>query len=163
MSERARPGDPSQPSDETDRPVKRFDGPFRFRGYYDQEPDGICQVRVFQRGAASPVIVLSEDPANPTTSITNLMEYLAPEVIRRFCPERFEHDEPVILLEHYPEARSQRGRITHEETWDRVSFASWTPRPAWLGGHERLSLGEPEWQRLPLEEVDRLIGPAAPG
>ncbi len=103
-------------------------------------------------------MVLSEDPANPSTSITNAMEFLAPEAIRHFCPERFEWDEVVVLLEHYPEERDRRGRLGRRPSWDRVSFASWAPRKVRFGRQERLSLGEPEWHSLPLTEVEQLIG-----
>ncbi len=167
MGERLNPGDffkehndwQSPPElGETSEPVKLYDGPFRYRGFHDREPQAVCRVRLFHRGNETPVMVLSEDPANPSTSITNAMEFLAPEAIRHFCPERFEWEEVVVLLEHYPEERDKRGRLGHRATWDRVSFASWAPRKVWFGGQERLSLGEPEWRPLPVEEVAHLIG-----
>jgi hypothetical protein len=139
-------------------PVKRFDGEFRFRGLNDREARGVCRLRLFERGGEAPVLVLTELPDNPSSSVTNTMEFLAPEAIRAFCPGRFEHEEPVVLLEHYPEERTPSGRIAHEETWDRVSFRSWAPRRVWYGGQERLSFGEPDWRRLPIEEVIGLIG-----
>ena len=101
---------------------------------------------------------LALDPANPSTSITNAMEFLAPEAILQFCPERFEWDEVVVLLEHYPEERDKRGWLGRRATWDRVAFDSWAPRRVWFGGQERLSLGEPEWRPMPAEEVAALIG-----
>jgi hypothetical protein len=86
------------------------------------------------------------------------MEFLACELIRDLMPERFEALEQVIILEHYEAQRDARGRIVHQETWDRVSFASWAPRRVWIGGQERLSLGAPEWRPLPREAVLVLIG-----
>ena len=167
MGERLHPGDP--PEGHGGRPTppeagapggppKLHDGPFRYRGFHDREPAAVCRVRLFRRDGDTPVMVLSEDPANPSTSITNAMEFLAPEAIRAFCPDRFEHEEPVVLLEHYPEQRSPRGKILHEETWDRVSFASWRPRRVWYGGQERLSFGEPDWRHVPVDAVVALIG-----
>ncbi len=131
---------------------------YSFRGVWDSEPDGICRVRVFYRGEATPVLVISEHPENRSTSVTNSMEFLACEIIRDLMPERFEELEPTIILEHYEEQRDARGRIVHEETWDRVSFESWAPRRVWLGGQERLSFSAPEWRHLPREEVMALIG-----
>ena len=40
----------------------------------------------------------------------------------------------------------------------RVLFASFTPRPAWVGGVQRLRLGEPTWRHLRKTDVDQLIG-----
>ncbi len=93
MGERLNPGDffkehndwQSPPElGETSEPVKLYDGPFRYRGFHDREPQAVCRVRLFHRGNETPVMVLSEDPANPSTSVTNAMEFLAPEAIRHF-------------------------------------------------------------------------------
>lgn len=139
-------------------PVKLYDGEFRYRGTWDREPEGVCQVRLVHRGNETPVMVFTEMAENASTSITNMAEILTAEAIRRFCPERFEFEEPAIVLEHYPEELTPRGTVGRKETWDRVSFASWSPRRVWLGGQERVSLGEPEWRHLPTEEVAALIG-----
>ena len=165
MGERLNPGDFYKERNDWEapeatgtEPVKLFDGPFRYRGFHDREPTAVCRVRLFHRGNETPVMVLSEDLANPSTSITNAMEFLAPEAIRHFCPERFEWSEVVVLLEHYPEERDRRGRLGRRASWDRVSFDSWAPRRVRFGGQERLSLGEPGWQPMPLAEVEELIG-----
>ena len=167
MGERPNPDDFSEPHNEwesppelgeTSLPVKLYDGAFRFRGTWDAEPEGVCRVRLFHRGNEPPVLFLSELPENASTSVTNAMEVLAAEAIRHLCPERFEFPEPAIVLEHYPEERDRRGRIGRKATWDRVSFGSWSPRKVWLGGRERVSLGEPKWHPIPRTEVEQLIG-----
>ena len=157
MSEYLRPSDffKEEPRPE---PVKVIDEEYRFKGMWDREPEAVCRLRLYQRGEETPVLVISELPENESTSVTNMMEHLAPEAIRDVRPERFEHLEPVVLIEHYPEIRDPRGQIVHEETWDRVSFASWAPRKVWIGGQERLSFGAPEWRSMPPEEVTALIG-----
>ncbi len=106
MGERLHPGDFSKERNDWEapeatgtEPVKLYDGPFNYRGFHDREPAPVCRVRLFHRGNGTPVLVLSEDPANPSTSVTNAMEFLAPEAIRHLCPERFEWAEPVVLLE----------------------------------------------------------------
>jgi hypothetical protein len=139
--------------------TKLIDELHRFRGSFDREPEGVCWLRVFGRGGESPVVVLAELDANASTSVTNLAEILAAEVIARHMPHRFEYDEPAVVLEHYPERRHQKsGKVVHAATWDRVTFETWAPRRIFLGGQERVSLGAPAWRRLPGDEVARLIG-----
>src|SRR5688500_3340016 len=128
----------------------------RFRGYWSD--GGICRIRVFEAAGLIPVIVCSEREENQNTSVTNLAEYLAAEVIGRLFPARFEDPEPCIWVEHYPGRRDPRRNIIGRAEFDRVTFASWTPRACWLGGVQRTRLGEPEWHRLTPEAVAALIG-----
>jgi hypothetical protein len=115
-------------------------------------------VRLFREPGQTPVIVMSELPQNRSTSVTNLAEHLAPELVRRHFPHRFEEIPPAIFLEHYVEERTPRGRLGRKATWDRLSFHSWTPRRVWLSGQERLSFGDPHWEHLPEHDVETLIG-----
>jgi hypothetical protein len=102
------------------------------------------------------VVVCSEFGACPASSVTATAAVLAAEVIARHFPHRFEEPEPVVWIEHLPD---RRGRPELAE-YDRVSFATWTPRRVWLGGRARVSLGAPAWRPLPRHEVAALIGDA---
>ncbi len=130
----------------------------RYRGTWDQEPKGSCWVRVFAEDGQTPVIVMSELPQNTSTSVTNMAEYLAPELIKRHVPHRFEELPPAIFLEHYVEERTPAGRLGRKATWDRLSFHSWALRRVWLSGQERISFGDPHWEHLPEHEVAALLG-----
>lgn len=129
-----------------------------FRGTWDREPHGVCWVRVFEEDGQTPVIVMSELPQNTSTSVTNMAELLAPELIQRHFRHRFEEDPPAIFLEHYVEERTPQGRLGRKATWDRLSFHSWTPRRVWLSGQERISFGDPHWEHLPEHDVETLLG-----
>lgn len=126
MSERERP----LPSERLLGPLpKVHDAPYAYRGTWDAEPEGVCRLRIFAQEGRTPVMVCSELPENPSTSITNLAEILAAELIACYLPHRFEEMEPVVWLEHYPAEPDPRGRAARRPTWDRVSFSSWrTPR-----------------------------------
>ena len=100
---------------------------------------------------------MAEHPDNPSTSVTNMAELLAAELIQRHFPQRFDFEPPAILLEHYP-TEHHRGRVARKPTWDRLTFHSWAPRRVWLGGQERLAFGEPEWRSMPEDEVEALLG-----
>ncbi len=63
-------------------------------------------MRVFEEAGQTPVIVMGELPQNTSTSVTNMAEYLAPELIQRHFPRRFEELPPAIFLEHYVEERT---------------------------------------------------------
>ena len=69
---------------------KTADYLYAFRGTFDREPHGVCWVRVFEEVGQTPVIVMGELPQNTSTSVTNMAEYLAPELIQRHFPHRFE-------------------------------------------------------------------------
>jgi hypothetical protein len=80
---------------------------YAYRGYHSE--GGICRVRIFEQEGSVPVIIVSELTENTNTSITNMCEYLACEIIRAHFPQGFEEEEPVIWIEHYerdPEAGS---------------------------------------------------------
>ena len=150
MTERLNPDDFYKPHNawespaelgETSLPVKLFDGEHRFRGTWDAEPAGRCRARLFHRGNEAPALVISELPDNPSTSVTNMAEVLVAELIARLCPERFEWPEPVVAIEHYPSEYDRRGRIGRHATWDRITFASWSPHKIWLGGRSAPQLG----------------------
>ncbi len=139
--------------------VKTRDELYPFRGYWSSV--GVCRIRVFEVRDRPPVIVATEIPENESTSITNLAEYLAAEVIARYFPQRFDDPEPVVWLEHY--ARATGGclppRPAGMSDVDRVTFSRWTPRPLVSQGVRRVQLGEPAWAPVSVEELERLIGP----
>lgn len=134
------------------QPQVVLDTEYAFQGYWDAKPEGKCRVRLIEKNGAPPVLLITELPDNPSTSVTNIMEHLAPEIIRTFLPQAFEELELPTIIEHYEAQRDI------EETFDLVTFAHAAPRKVWLGGRERISLGEPHWKRLPLEEAKALLG-----
>jgi len=130
----------------------------RCRGTWDREPAAVCWVRVFEEPGEAPVIVLGELPGNPSTSVTNMAEFWAAELVRAHFPQRFDFDPPAIVLDHYPTAHAERGTVGRAATWDRLSFASWAPRRVWLAGRERIAFGAPHREHLPAHDVEQLIG-----
>jgi hypothetical protein len=112
----------------------------------------------FEEPGQTPVIVMSGLPQDTSTLVTNLAELLAPELIQRHFPRRFEELPPAIFLEHYAEERTPQGRLGSKPTWDRLSFHSWAPRRVWLSGQERIAFGDPHWEHLPEDEVEQLRG-----
>lgn len=148
------------------QPLKIHDALYTYRGYYDAEPEGLSQVRLFSRPCERPIIVITDLPENPTTSVTNLMETLVPEIIRDLGKTVwFEAETPPIIIEHLPpinprEQKHDSGLHEYRRTdeYSEATFANWRPKTIWIGGRERLSLGEPDWRHMPHDEVARLIG-----
>jgi hypothetical protein len=129
-----------------------------FRGTWDLDPNAVCWLRIFTDDGKIPVVILSELPANVSTSITNMAEYLVPEVIRHYLPERFEEIPPAIVIEHHVEERTSTGGLGRKAIWERLLFGSWTPRMTQLSGTTRLTFGAPDWEHLTEVEVIDLIG-----
>jgi hypothetical protein len=103
-----------------------------------------------------PVIIVTELTENTNTSITNLCEYLACEIIRAHFPERFEEHEPVLWIEHYVRSPAERDRLGLE--YALVEFEDYTPRLQWLGGVQRLRIGQPSWKHVDRSVVEFLVG-----
>jgi hypothetical protein len=125
-----------------------------YAGY--QNAPSHCHIRIFQQDGRTPVISASELPDNPGTSITNLAEQLCAELIRAYFAVRFEHDEPVIWIEHYQRTPDELRRRWPE--FSRVTFHSQAPRRVTVAGTDRLQLGTPAWAHLSRAAVEALVG-----
>lgn len=65
--------------------------------------EGVCRIRIYENLSLAPIVLCSALAKNDGTSITNLIEYIAAEVLTRFFRDRLESgDEPVIWIEYYP-------------------------------------------------------------
>ena len=115
-----------------------------YRGYWS---DGAkCRIRVYREAGQDPVVICSQLPENKNTSVTNMAEYLAAEVIE-------EHGlaTPLIWVEHYPEHRAK------SDEYSLVRFSSWECREVCLGGVWRCRVGLPRWSPVRPEEVGELL------
>src|SRR4051812_5955109 len=72
---------------------------YRYHGFHID--GGICRVRIYQRTEQVPIILVSELEENRNTSITNLAEYLAAELLLQYFPDRLKEKDPVHWIEHY--------------------------------------------------------------
>ncbi len=116
-----------------------------YRGYWSDK--GKCRIRIYQEeDGRDPVVICSQLPDNDNTSVTNMAEYLAAEVIE-------EHGlaTPLTWIEHYPEHRGEPGE------YSLVIFSSCERREVCLGGVWRYRVGSPKWSLLKPQEVDTLI------
>ncbi len=77
---------------------------------------GHCGLQIFPGADGIPVVILTELPSNDSTSVTNLIESLAAEVLEQYLPYRVGQTPPFHCIEHYPETRD------HSETFDLVTF-----------------------------------------
>jgi hypothetical protein len=83
-----------------------------YRGYWSD--GGKCRIRIYREDGNVLVVVCSQLPDNENTSVSNIAEYLAAEVIK-------EHDlhTPLVWIEHYPEHEGDIGE------YSLVRFSSW--------------------------------------
>jgi hypothetical protein len=123
---------------------KTHDYIHHYRGYWSD--GGKCRIRIYREEGHSPVVVCSQLPDNDNTSVTNMAEYMAAEVIE-------EHKLPSLLtwIEHYPEHEGGIGE------YSLVKFSRWELTEVCLGGVWRYRLGSPRWSPLRPAEVDVLI------
>ena len=116
-----------------------------YRGYWSE--GGRCRIRIYQGEGELPVVVCTQLPDNDNTSVTNMAEYLAAEVV-----EGHSLPTPLVWIEHYPE---HEGRVGE---YSLVSFSFWEAEEVCLGGARRRRVGSPRWSHLAPEEAERLTG-----
>ena len=123
---------------------KTHDYVHHYRGYWSE--GGRCRIRIYQEDGSAPVVICSQPPDNPNTSVTNMAEYLAAEVIQ-------EHGlpAPLIWIEHYPEHEGEIGG------YSLTTFSDWELEEVCLGCIRRLRIGAPSWSHLSPEEVEFLL------
>src|ERR671912_30414 len=103
-------------------PVKKtHDYIHHYRGYWSD--GGKCHIWIYQEEGQTPVVICSQLPDNDNTSVTNMAEYLAAEVV-----EEHGLNKPLIWIEHYPEHEGEIGE------YSLVRFSSWNPQEVCIRG-----------------------------
>lgn len=126
-----------------------------YQGYFGMK-DGICRLRIYrptedevarrQAVPVIPVVILTELPENVSTSVTNMVAYLAAEVLLKFLQDRVGQDRPFILIEEYAPSEGTR----NYSSYSLVSFNSWRPK---VRPNGRVALQGETWTPLSYEEV----------
>jgi hypothetical protein len=116
-----------------------------YRGYWSD--GGKCRIRIYREDGQAPVVICSQLPDNPNTSVTNMAEYLAAEVM-----EKHKLPTPLVWIEHYPEHEGEIGECSL------VRFSSWEPTEVCLGSVWRHRIGSPAWSPLRPEEAQAVLG-----
>jgi hypothetical protein len=123
---------------------KTHDYIHHYRGYWSN--GGKCRIRIYREERRAPVVICSQLPDNPNTSVTNMAEYLAAEVI-----EGHDLPTPLVWVEHYPEHEEETGE------YSLVKFSSWEPTEVCLGSVWRHRIGSPAWSPLRPEKAEALL------
>ena len=123
---------------------KTHDYIHRYRGYWSD--GGRCRIRIYREDGRAPVVICSQLRNNPNTSVTNMAEYLAAELI-----EEHKLPIPLVWIEHYPEHEGEIGEHSL------VKFSRWEEREVILGGTRRIRVGTPCWSHMTPKEVDRML------
>jgi hypothetical protein len=140
----------------------------QYRGYHTD--GGVCRIEVYVAEERPPLVVATELPENTNTSITNMAEYLAAEVMERYLTTNhlLGHQPPFLWVEHYERTAADL-RMGLTESWSLVTFAHYRREqtrkyarpPGW-----RYRIGTPQWEPLPRErfaELVRRYGNSSPG
>jgi len=133
---------------------KTHDYLYEYRGLWTD--DARVHVRIYDAVRVRPVVIATEPHDNPGTSVTNMIEYLAAELVDQHFRDSLYEGRPPIFVEHYPPRQYAKERI--DETFDFVEFPLTQPKPVLVGGIWRLSLGDPIWRPGDKQQVEALIG-----
>ena len=100
-------------------------------------------------------------PENTNTSVTDMAEYLAAEVMRDhpgITPRANGAGKvPFVWIEHYPRDEAQR-RVGLGEEWDLITFSDYEIREVRTATGWRPKIGKPEWEPLGRARVEKLVG-----
>jgi hypothetical protein len=110
-----------------------------------------CRVRIYlpEDVHDTPVVICSELPNNPGSSITNSAEVIAAGVIRTN-----ELHTPLVWIEHWPEEIAEG-----LETFDLVVFSNYkVEETAPYLGETRAWKGDATWKPLDRTSVEALVG-----
>lgn len=90
---------------------------YEYKGYMGCESH--CHLRLFLNGLnGASVAVVTELDSNDGTSVTNVAEFLAQQIITDFGIDYRSY----VHIEHYPPTYSRSGYVEAEESFSRVSF-----------------------------------------
>lgn len=106
--------------------VIRYDNPYN-------GAHGACGVSIFETGADTTVVVLTELPSNPGMSVTNALEHIATKVRGAFLASNAPTE--IIWVERYLQGTQADGSAG--ETFDLVHLE-------WDGQH----YGKPHWRPI---------------
>lgn len=115
-----------------------------YRGYWSG--GGKCRIQIYQEDERAPVVICSQLPNNENTSVTNMAEYLAAEII-----EEHKLPTPLMWIEHYPAHAGEIGE------YSLVRFSSWEPQEVCLGGVWRCRVGLPNWLPVSPDELETRV------
>jgi hypothetical protein len=143
---------------------KTHDYIHHYRGYWSD--GGRCRIRIYHEDGRVPVVICSQLPDNDNTSVTNMAEYLAAEVMESH-PDIFDpfglgnipgisYDKPFVWIEHYQ--TGARGSRSDPATFDLTTFEHYEPKDVRSGGVWRNVIGEPSWKALGRATVEVLVG-----
>jgi hypothetical protein len=122
----------------------RYDDVFLYRGFH--ACPSYCWLRIYTAPGQS-VVLATEMPDNPGTSITNAAERLAMEVTRTFGLAL----DTLTWIEHYPEREGRNRHPPLPASFDLVTF---TPTAQ--------GLRSPQWRRLSQAQVEAMLGQPLP-
>jgi hypothetical protein len=104
-----------------------------------------CGLDIHRRHDGIVVVILTELPNNPGTSVTNFFEHLATKVFMEILMMEAIKPANIIWIEHYP---AESREPIREETWDKVEL---------MYHDEYKRFQRPKWSRLQKEEVDAIL------
>ena len=117
-----------------------YDALYLYRGFHACL--SYCWLRIYTAPGQS-VVLATEMPDNPGTSITNAAERLAMEVMRTFGLLF----DSLRWVEHYPERQGRHGHPPLPASFDLVTFTPTTQ-----------GLRSPEWRRLSQAQIEHMLG-----
>jgi hypothetical protein len=142
--------------------------PYPYTGFYCT---AFCRIRVFEddpidlsavanpdalsREPTPPVVIATELVSNTGTSITNVAEFLALDVMTHLLPAY--QWRPIIWIEHY-ERENERVLRQLGPGLSFVRFAHYHPVYRTLSARSVPAFGPPKWFHATPQEIERLTG-----
>lgn len=105
--------------------------------------DAKCGLDIIEKGSKA-IVMLTELPDNPGTSVTNWYEEIAAKLFKETLRGKYGIKD-ITWIEHYPFEKRTKHSDGREETWDKVTM-DWN-------GDRFMNI---KWRPLKREEVENL-------
>lgn len=120
---------------------------------------GVFRIRIFENLTSVPIVIASPLSTEADQVVANVTQYLSADILAKHFTHRLWQREPMRWIEEEVRLRRKRGNEVIEREYWTVTFASFLPKPAKVGGYLMSQLTEKNRRPIRTKEMNQILGP----